>query len=328
MSALPAHGLIIGKFMPLTIGHCHLIGSALAQVQHLTVLVCSLRREPIPGHLRQRWLREAFPQAEVLHLTDELPSYPHEHADFWNLWREAVQRSAPGPVDVVFTSEDYGDRLAQELGARHVCVDMERRAVPISATQVRADPLRQWDFIAEAARHYFVKRVLIYGPESTGKTTLARDLAAHYQTEWVPEYARGYIETRGNTFEYSDFARFALGQLESEEAAARRANRLLFCDTDFITTTIYAQHYFGRCPPFIQRLADERRYDLVLFPDIDLPWQADPQRDLGQQREAMRDRFRDELQSRRIPFVTIGGLGEARLRAAVAAVDEFLRAAR
>lgn len=169
-----------------------------------------------------------------------------------------------------------------------------------------------------------MQRVLIYGPESTGKSTLAQQLASHYQTEYVPEYARGYIEQRGKVFTYEDIPQIAIGQMEAEEAAARRANRVLFCDTDLITTTIYSRHYFGKCPHLVQRLADKRRYDLYLMMDIDLPWQADPQRDLPHRREEFRGIFCQELESRRIPFVTITGIGETRTQAAIEAVEVFL----
>ena len=152
-----SHGMILGKFMPLTKGHCHLIATGLRMVDQLTVLVCTLRREPIDGALRYGWVRGSFPAARVVHVTDEVPSYPHEHPDFWPIWRELIGRYAPN-VDVVFTSETYGDRLAAELGARHVLVDLERRVVPISATQVRADPLAHWEYIPECVRPYFAER--------------------------------------------------------------------------------------------------------------------------------------------------------------------------
>jgi HTH-type transcriptional repressor of NAD biosynthesis genes len=87
-------------------------------------------------------------------VTDEVPSYPHEHPDFWTIWRELIGRYAP-PVDVVFTSEQYGDRLASELGARHVLVDLERRTVPISASLVRANPRAYWHYIPERVQPYF-----------------------------------------------------------------------------------------------------------------------------------------------------------------------------
>jgi HTH-type transcriptional repressor of NAD biosynthesis genes len=156
------NGLILGKFMPLTMGHCYLIDMALSQVDQLTILVCSLSREPIDGPLRYRWVREtypvkAYPQCRVIHVTDEVPSYPHEDRDFWNIWKSLILRHAPH-VDIVFTSEEYGDKLAETLGCRHVCVDVSRSVVPISATSVREDPLLNWEYLPRAVRPYYAKQ--------------------------------------------------------------------------------------------------------------------------------------------------------------------------
>lgn len=151
------HGFLLGKFMPLTRGHMHLVETARQQCTRLTVLVCTLESEPIAGALRHHWMRHTFPQPEVhvSHFTEPLPSYPHEHPDFWQLWREAIRRTVPQPIDVVFTSEDYGDRLAAELGARHVCVDKARRAVPISGTLARQDPAGHAHLLAPVAAEFY-----------------------------------------------------------------------------------------------------------------------------------------------------------------------------
>src|SRR5574337_1823762 len=111
-------GFILGKFMPIHRGHMYLIEYAKQYVDHLTVLVCSLEREPIPGQLRYGWVKELFPDVNVEHFTEDVPQYPEEHPDFWNIWLGVVRRYVPTGPDYVFTSETYGDRLAEILGAR------------------------------------------------------------------------------------------------------------------------------------------------------------------------------------------------------------------
>lgn len=321
-------GLVIGKFLPPHRGHALLIQRALAQVDRLVVLVCSLAREPIPGARRVAWLREMFPSATVLHHTDENPSEPHEHPGFWELWTTSIRRLVPDGPDFVFSSEDYGFELARRLGARHVLVDRERRAVPISGERVRADPLGCWDFLPECVRPEYVLRVVVTGPESTGKTTLARLLAERFSTAWVPEFARAYLDRRHTLgaipsppCEASDIPEIARGQLASEDEAARRANRVLVCDTDLYVTRLYAEEYFGACPGWIAEAASARRYDLHLLLDVDVPWVADAQRDRPHLRQALRDRLRWMLDQDRRRYALVSGSFEARQARAVALVQ-------
>lgn len=320
-----ATGMILGKFMPIHKGHQYLIEFALEQVEHLTVIVGSLAGEPIPGRLRYEWVKELYPDVDVQHCTDENPQYPHEHADFWNLWVTSIRKFIPRGPDVVFTSEDYGDELAKRLGARHVICDLSRSCVPVSATRIRENPFENWQFIPEPVRPYFARRVVIYGPESTGKTTLAEKLASHYQTVWAPEFARNYLDEKGAWVELSDIPRIAEGQIASEERLARQANRLLICDTELITTCVYSRHYFGECPIEVEQKADERQYDLYLLLDIDVPFVADWQRPDGDSREAFFTTFRHELERRGRRYVVISGNYEERFARAVEVIDELLR---
>lgn len=151
-------GFLLGKFLPPHCGHIYLIETARRQVDHLTVLVCSLQREPIPGELRYQWVRDLFPTVNVQHFADDIPQYPHEHPDFWALWLKAVRRYLPTGPDLVFSSEAYGDRLAEVLGARPVCVDLARATFPVSGSAVRADPARYRHLLPPAVQTYFAER--------------------------------------------------------------------------------------------------------------------------------------------------------------------------
>jgi NadR type nicotinamide-nucleotide adenylyltransferase len=329
-------GLIIGKFLPLHLGHLFLIESALNRCKYLTVLLQSLSGDEIPGHARWNWLRDSFPSRDfpdvrIVHAAEDVPQFPHEHADFWAIWRDLILRQV-GPCDAVFSSEDYGATLSQVLGARHVMVDRERLAVPISGTKLRSDAFAHWEFLAPQARPYFARRVLIFGPESTGKTTLAEQLAERFNTSWVAEWARELVAAKDNVVEEADIPAIVAGQCEREEEATLRCNKLLFCDTDVVTTTVYARHFYGRCAPWVQRAADERigRYDLILFCDTDIPWQSDPQRDPRHAEPEFRAYFRDlfeaELLSRRLRYKVVRGVGEDRVENAARFVEEMMRA--
>jgi HTH-type transcriptional regulator, transcriptional repressor of NAD biosynthesis genes len=301
------HGLILGKFMPPHAGHQHLVHFAQNFVERLTLLVCSLPREPIPGALRYEWMRELFPWAHIVHIDHELPQEPGEHPRFWELWRQAVLDAAPEPIDFVFASEDYGRRLAAEVGATFIPVDLNRELVPISGTAVRDAPLKNWHYLPECVRPYYVKRVCIFGPESTGKSTLARDLAVHFDTVYVSEFARGLLDRKQGVCESSDIPLIARGQAAGEDAMARRANKILFCDTDLLTTTVWSEFLFGSCPADICHAALGRRYDLYLLLDVDVPWVDDRQRYLPYSRREFFDRCRDVLDVQERPYCTIRG---------------------
>lgn len=321
-------GLILGKFLPPHAGHLYLVDFARAYVEQLTVLVCSLAREPIAGELRFRWMQElcAGPGVTVVHVTDEVPQTPEEHPEFWAIWREIGLRH--GKHEVLFASEDYGFRMAEEIGAEYVPVDHARAMVPVSGTLVRAAPLVAWQHLPPPVRAHYVKRVCIFGPESTGKTTLARELAGHYRTVWVPEYARPLLDFKSGRCDETDIPKIARGQMASEDATARRANRVMFCDTDVLTTAVWSDVLFQRCPEWIGEVGRARHYDLTLLLDVDVPWVDDQQRFLQAPslRRAFYDRCVAALEAAGRKYLVVRGRWDERLNAARAAVDRMLAA--
>lgn len=320
----PRRGLVLGKFMPPHLGHVYLVDFARAYVDQLTVVVERVRDEPIASALRFDWMKELCPGCEVVHLREEQPQDPSEHRDFWAIWQAALERVMPYRPDFVFASERYGAKLASVLGAKFVPVDPVRAIMPISGTAVRRDPFGHWRYLPENVRAHYVKRVCVFGPESTGKSTLVLKLADHFQTQAVPEYARTLIELQGGEFEQSDLLNIARGQLASEAALARKANKLLFCDTDVLTTTIWSEALYGSCDPELKDLVGQSRYDLTLLLDVDVPWVADPVRYLPDQRRSFFERCQQALEQHGRRYHLIRGNWDQRFAQAVAAVSGLL----
>lgn len=321
-------GLVLGKFLPPHAGHLHLVRTAARQCDELTVLVCTLEREPIPGGLRASWMRELAadiaPHIRIVHVTDDVPQSPDEHPDFWAIWTRLCTRYA-GRVDVVFTSETYGDRLAEVLGARHQLVDLMRLHFPVSGTAIREDAFASWEMIPAPVRAHYAARVALLGPESTGKTTLAARLAAAFGTVWVPEYGREHTAAIAarvglpfqNAFTLDDITTIATVQAQREDRAARHANRVLFCDTELLTTRVWSEIFFDRCPDDVVAASEAREHDLYLLLDTDVPWVDDGTRAFRDGRQAHFDRIRATLDRLGRSYEIVGGSFE----------DRFARAA-
>lgn len=334
------HGLVVGKFYPPHAGHHALIEAAAARCAAVTVVVAPSRRESIPLDERLAWLREAHAATPWVRFIGRYDDHPVDYADpaVWDahcaVFREAV---GPEPVDAVFSSEAYGVELARRFGAVPVDVDLDRRAVPVSGTAVRADPVRHWRWLSPPVRAWFVRRVVVVGAESTGTTTMAAALAAHYRTAWVPEFGRELTERKlaalrsgrpaatvfDVTWDRADFREVVRAQQAAEDAAARSSGPLLFCDTDTRATALWEERYLGSTSPEVRAAA--RRPALYLLTDHEgVPFDDDGLRDGEHLRAWMTGRFRAELAGSGVPVVELRGPHAERLATAVAACDALL----
>ncbi|MDP3277014.1 MAG: AAA family ATPase [Deltaproteobacteria bacterium] len=319
--------MVLGKFMPPHRGHLYLAEFAGHFADELCVVVGSLPSEPIDGAQRVRWMRELVPGATVVHLDEVLPQLPHEDPAFWSLWTAALNRVLPWPVDLVFAGENYGVTLAAKLGARFVPVP-RGSAVSARGTEIREDPMAHWHELPRCVRPYFVRKVAIVGPESTGKSTLARTLAQHFDTAFVPEHARALIESREvPTVDEHDMVEIARGQRAAEFALARNANRVLICDTDALTTCVWSERLFGRVAQALTEWATHDRYDLTLCCAPDVPYVPDTVRFLPGESEAFLQRILGALDlHKRSNVVRLTGDFATRERTAIAAVTALVEA--
>ncbi|MHC1708076.1 MAG: AAA family ATPase [Bacteroidales bacterium] len=167
-----------------------------------------------------------------------------------------------------------------------------------------------------------IKRIAITGPESTGKSWLARELASHYHTVWVPEYARQYLEMYGPDYQLDDILQIAKGQLAAEKEITGSATSMLFCDTELIVIKIWIEHLYGKCPEWILEQIEHNTYDHYLLCNIDLPWQADPLREHPDLRKYFFDIFCKELTDRNLPYSIVQGFGTDRLLCAINTIEQ------
>lgn len=173
-------------------------------------------------------------------------------------------------------------------------------------------------------------KVVLFGPESTGKTTLSRMLASHFKTEWVPEFSRDYLQEKWNEEQkicgLDDILPIARGQMQLENLKAREANKVLFCDTNLLETVVYSQAYFEDfCEPSLLKHALNAHYDLYFLTYIDVPWVEDDLRDRPHQRELMFAKFKKPLDDYNKPYCILQGNLQERFDTAVRMIEELIK---
>ena len=174
-----------------------------------------------------------------------------------------------------------------------------------------------------------IVKVVIFGPESTGKTTLSNQLARYYNTVWAPEYAREYLQDKWNNYrktcDADDLIPIAEGQMKLENELAKKADKVLICDTDLLETKVYSQEYYGGfVDPKLDQAAKTNKYDLYLLTYIDTPWEADDLRDRPEMRLEMFNAFEKALKDHNKNYILLKGDKETRLKTAVKAIDKIL----
>lgn len=172
-------------------------------------------------------------------------------------------------------------------------------------------------------------KVVLFGPESTGKSTLAKQLAEHYYTVFVPEYSRIYAEAQllhNKLLTKDDVLPIAEGQMQLENELTKKAHQLLICDTDLLETKVYSEAYYeGLCDPVLEKYAIENHYDLYFLTYIDIPWEADNLRDRPLERETMFAAFETALKTYNKPYVLLKGTMDKRFETAKMHIDQLLK---
>lgn len=262
------NGLVIGKFMPPHKGHEYLFRFAKQYCDNLTIVVDCLQGQTISPELRKKWIEELVTGVKVIALKDFMPQNPSEVTNFWEIWRNTLYDVA-GKPDVLVAAMDYGWELANQLQCEFIPLDIARQSVPISATEIRDNPFKYWNFIVESARGYFLKKICLIGPESTGKSTIGQIMAQELNTVYVPEYAKAIIEKQKGSFYEKNVKEVAYAQIRTEKSLERMTNKLMICDSDVITTMVWAKELFGKIPQELHEIALNQKYDqtFLFYPD-------------------------------------------------------------
>ena len=307
-------GLTLGKFAPLHRGHQQLIETAIAETDHLIVLIYEAAETSIPLSKRANWIRRLYPKVEVIEVRDgpvevsDRPEITAQHDEFL--------KTLVGDRGIThfFSGEFYGEHVSRALGA----IDRRVPRGAPSGTAVRGDPFGRRADVHPLVYRDLVTKVVFVGAPSTGKTTLAERLAAEYATVWMPEYGREYWEKHqvGRRLTLEQLVELAVGHREREDALVADANRFLFVDTDATTTYVFSHYYHGAAHPRLAEMAAnaKERYDIVFLCEDDIPYDDTWDRSGDVNRARMQEMIRADLASRGIEAIPLKGGVEQRLQ--------------
>ncbi len=323
---------VFGKFLPFHKGHEAMINFALTKCDFLTVLICCSDKEKIDAPIRKNWLQTTFQSVKNIeintynYLESELPNTSVSSKEVSKIWSATFKTFFPD-YDFVITSEEYGDYVATFMGIKHIRFDMERKLFPISATALRNDIFTYWNFLPDAVKPYFAVKIVLLGTESTGKTTLAQQLAHHFQSSLVKEAGRDIIDN-SNDFEFNNLYLIAYEHARRIKEARLDKNPLLFIDTDIHITQSYAHFIFGKKLEIPHNIYDLNKADLYLYLNHDAPYIQDGTRLNETQRNLLHFSHKQILSDYNVHFEEISGNWGERFEKAVEQVNKLIETKR
>ncbi len=318
-------GLTLGKFAPFHRGHQLLIETALGEVDELVVMVYATDVIDVPLQVRAGWIRKRYPSVKIIEAWDG----PDGYGDTPEICREQenyiLQKLNGLRITHFYSSEFYGDHVSRALGAMDRRVDGARASVPVSGTLLREDYFAGREYMDPLVYADLITKVCFMGAPSTGKTTLSRTLADRHNTLWMPEYGAEYwlAHNVDRRITLAQFEQIAPEHNRREDALTRDARKYLFCDTNPITTYVFAKDYHGVVGPMLTRMAQEaeKRYDLFFLCDADIPYADTWDRSGDQKRKWFQEQIIGDLAERKVPYFRVSGTLEDR----VSQVNEILR---
>lgn len=314
-------GVVIGKFYPPHLGHNYLVDTALAGCDEVDVLVVDSPDYHLPAEKRRQWLQEQHPKATVRIIPD---IGKDDDSEAWALHTIKFLGRIP---DVVYASMDYAVTWAAAMGCKHVEVDTPRVKIPISGTKIREDILQSWDFLSDETKAGLALRIVVLGAESTGTTTLARDLADKLQVPWVPEVGRYYTESILTTdYKWNDEDFYRIGRLQQayEKEIAARSNGILVCDTNAVATEVWQRRYMRATTEQMRAIGAQDKADLYIITGDEIPFVQDGIRDGEHVRHEMHQWFIDRIEATGVPYIVVTGSRDERLATAADAANKMI----
>lgn len=315
--------------MPLHNGHLALIDFASRQCEELVILLCYTNKDPIAGSLREEWLKKSIVKITnasiISYQYDEgfLPNTSVSSKEVSLQWSKVI-KDIVSDIDTIFSSELYGDYLAEFLGVKHITFDFKRNAFPVSASAIITNPLQSWNFIASIAKPYFLKKIVLLGTESTGKSTLAEKLAGYFNAGHVPEMAREVLE---KTEDCRPEHLTQIAELHAKEILKRTENtdRLLFIDTDINITKSYSKYLFNETlhvPEWVEKANEAHLY---LFLEADCEFVQDGTRLPDKERKKLSLFHKEQLKESGIAYFSISGNWDGRFEQAIIIIKEYFK---
>ncbi|MDD3267095.1 MAG: multifunctional transcriptional regulator/nicotinamide-nucleotide adenylyltransferase/ribosylnicotinamide kinase NadR [Burkholderiales bacterium] len=359
-------GLFSGKFLPLHSGHIQSIIEASTQVDKLYVIgsyrdnnKTVINGKKITQNLIEAWLTEQFKGLNHIKVLTVDETNISEYPNGWEEWSKLIKETLRDEIQqyasycdrcydswigtysceeielLIFGGEPLTDGPQYEnyfTPCKYIEIDPTRQRNNIRATDIRNNLYGNWNYLPSIVRQTFLKKVLITGTESTGKSTIVRYLAKIFNTSWSEEvgryYARDNLNGKENLLSYSDFSRIAWLQKEQDLQAYKTANKLVFIDTDAIVTNYYCKLYCNNINEVVESIALENwakdEWDLILYMEPDVPWIDDNQRLNGDQetREELNKQLKGMYPD---DIVCISGNYHERLMKCIELVNELIK---